>query len=91
MVLLEFHLRYVPQKATKGQVLADFLADHPSLDFSPETLHGIEIGYASITSWTLWFDGSSTEESAGAGVVLVSPSGKRTRFSFMLDFKCSNN
>ena len=29
LALLEFHLEYVSQKAVKGQVLANFLADHP--------------------------------------------------------------
>ncbi|KAM1833045.1 hypothetical protein ACFX13_022906 [Malus domestica] len=29
MALSEFSLQYVPQKAVKGQVLADFLAQHP--------------------------------------------------------------
>ena len=91
LALLEFHLQYVPQKATKGQVLADFLADHPCLDINSEILKGIKIGYVSLTPWTLQFDGSSTEDSAGAGIVLASPIGKKTHFSFKLDFKCSNN
>ncbi|KAM1755468.1 hypothetical protein ACFX12_007795 [Malus domestica] len=30
MALSEFSLQYVPQKAVKGQTLADFLAQHPS-------------------------------------------------------------
>ncbi|XP_070667546.1 uncharacterized protein [Malus domestica] len=30
MALSEFSLQYVPQKAVKGQALADFLAQHPS-------------------------------------------------------------
>ncbi|XP_070662353.1 uncharacterized protein [Malus domestica] len=30
MALSEFNLQYVPQKAVKGQALADFLAQHPS-------------------------------------------------------------
>ena len=30
MALSEFSLQYVPQKAIKGQALADFLAQHPS-------------------------------------------------------------
>jgi hypothetical protein len=29
LALVEFHLLYVPQKAVKGQALADFLVDHP--------------------------------------------------------------
>ena len=83
LALLEFHLQYVPQKAKEGQVLADFLADHHYLDINSEILKGIKIGYVSLTPWTLQFDGSSTEDSAGTG--------KKTHFSFKLDFKCSNN
>ncbi|VVA41029.1 PREDICTED: Transposon, partial [Prunus dulcis] len=29
LALIEFAFRYVPQKAVKGQVVADFLSDHP--------------------------------------------------------------
>ncbi|GKV13734.1 hypothetical protein SLEP1_g24718 [Rubroshorea leprosula] len=32
LALSEFYLKYMPQKAVKGQVLADFLADHPRLE-----------------------------------------------------------
>lgn len=33
--MMEFDINYVPQKAIKGQVLADFLAAHPVPDDSP--------------------------------------------------------
>ena len=32
LLLQEFEIIYVPQKAVKGQALADFLANHPILD-----------------------------------------------------------
>lgn len=32
MILSEFEVKFVPQKAVKGQVLADFLAAHPVPD-----------------------------------------------------------
>ena len=35
ILLTEFDITYVPQKAIKGQVLADFLAAHPIPDDSP--------------------------------------------------------
>jgi ribonuclease HI len=41
--------------------------------------------------WTMFFDGSCTKESAGAGVLLISPSKKTSHFSFKLDFKVTNN
>ena len=39
----------------------------------------------------LKFDGSSTDKSAGAGVVITSPFGTKTALSFTLDFECTNN
>ena len=73
LALLELRLHYVPQKVIKGQILAD----HPCVDISTKIEMGIEIGYASLVPWTLQFDGSSTEESARAGIVITSPFGKK--------------
>ncbi|CAL8992276.1 unnamed protein product [Prunus brigantina] len=41
--------------------------------------------------WTLYFDGSSTSKSGGAGVVLISTDGQVTTLSFKLNFSCTNN
>ena len=41
--------------------------------------------------WILKFDGSSTEKSIGARIVIISPKGIKTTLSFNLAFKCSNN
>ena len=41
--------------------------------------------------WILKFNGSSTESSAGAGIVIVSPLGVKTTLPFNLDFDCTNN
>jgi ribonuclease HI len=41
--------------------------------------------------WTMFFDGTCTKESTGAGVVLISPSKKTSHLSFKLDFKVTNN
>jgi RNase H-like domain found in reverse transcriptase/Reverse transcriptase (RNA-dependent DNA polymerase) len=76
IILTEFDITYTPQKAIKGQVLADFLAAHPIQDDSPlkcdfpdeETLH-IEEGNP---IWELYFDGaSSIRPIAGPGVPTV--------------------
>ncbi|KAM2239369.1 hypothetical protein ACFXTI_008927 [Malus domestica] len=72
MALSEFNLQYMPQKAVKGQALADFLAHHPS----PYSFEGndIEIGMVETRDnyWTMYFDGSSTLSSASAGIVIQS-------------------
>jgi ribonuclease HI len=39
----------------------------------------------------MFFDGSCSKESTGAGVVLISPSMKTSHLSFKLDFKVTNN
>ena len=39
----------------------------------------------------MYFDGDSTQASAGAGVVLISPSKETIHLSYKLDFKTTNN
>ncbi|KAM1907001.1 hypothetical protein ACFX14_026701 [Malus domestica] len=72
MALSEFSLQYVPQKAVKGQALANFLAQHPS----PYEFRGndVEIGMVETRDnyWTMYFDGSSTSVSAGVKIVIQS-------------------
>ncbi|XP_070679339.1 uncharacterized protein [Malus domestica] len=91
MALSEFSLQYVPQKAVKGQALADFLAHHPSPYGFGDT--DVEIGMVETRDnyWTMYFDGSSTSSSAGIGVVIQSPNHDRWYFSLKLDFDYTNN
>ncbi|KAK2989239.1 hypothetical protein RJ640_013187 [Escallonia rubra] len=83
LALIEYNLTYVPQKAVKGQALADFLANHPCND--PED----GIIYVGITPWRMTFDGS--KKGAGAGIVLISPDGNIHQFAFQIEKDCSNN
>ena len=39
----------------------------------------------------MYFDGASTQISAGAGVVLISPSKENIHLSYKIDFKTTNN
>ena len=94
MALSEFSFRYVAQKSVKGQALAQFLADHPLLPI--EDMENIEIDEVHIAGmyndfWCLFFDGSSTNTSAGAGIVIEAPSGQKFQYAFKLDFGCTNN
>lgn len=41
--------------------------------------------------WTFYFDGESSKEGAGAGVLLISPNSKTFKFCFTLLFCCTNN
>ncbi|KAI5332367.1 hypothetical protein L3X38_022496 [Prunus dulcis] len=106
LALTEFTLRYVPQKAVKGQAVADFLADHPGEEI--ENMDFLDIANANLLTrvhvclnnpiysihlmpWKLYFDGSKTDKASGAGVVLEEPLGIRHCYSFQLDFQCTNN
>lgn len=51
IALSKFSLQYVSMKAVKGQVIADFLADHPCLEVD-------QVNLVKIKPWQLYFDGS---------------------------------
>ena len=105
IILTEFDITFTPQKAVKGQALADFLAAHPIPDDSPlacefpdeEILHVEE----QRSVWKMYFDGASSirpairpnppKIRAGAGLVFVSPEGGIIRHSFALTEPCTNN
>jgi hypothetical protein len=67
----QFDLEFVPRSAIKGQVLADFLAELTNLPDIEE-----ERGY------TIYVDGSLTKRSGGAGMVVVTPGGRRVERFF---------
>ncbi|KAK4385668.1 hypothetical protein Sango_2690800 [Sesamum angolense] len=63
--LQQFEITYVSQKAIKGQVLADFLVDHPmfaewelSDDLPDKDILVIEV----TPPWKIYFDGASHKE-----------------------------
>jgi hypothetical protein len=65
LAMMEYDITYVPQKAIKGQALADFLAAHPLPDDSPLVveLPDEEVFTVDIESqWELYFDGASRTE-----------------------------
>ncbi|CAL8105312.1 unnamed protein product [Prunus armeniaca] len=79
LTLTEFAFKYVPQKAVKGQAVADLLTGaHTCLNNPIYSVH--------LTPWKLYFDGSKTDIASGAGIVLEEPLGIRHYYSFQLDF-----
>nr|KYP36187.1 Uncharacterized protein Mb2253c family [Cajanus cajan] len=83
LALTEYSLTFEPLKATKGQIIADFLADH-----SNETE---EIIYLTTKPWQLYFDGSKHELGTGIGLLIISPEGSPTKLSFKTHKGYSNN
>jgi ribonuclease HI len=83
MELMGETLSFVPRKAIKSKVLADFLAEWvdtqlPTAPIQPEL-------------WTMYFDGSLMKTGAGDGLLFISPLGKHLRYMLRLHFPASNN
>jgi ribonuclease HI len=104
VIMMEFDITYVPQKAIKGQALADFLVAHPIPDNSPLVvdLPDEDVFTVSVESpWELYFNGASRIETdpngvqrrrAEAGLVFKTPQGKTIYHSFsLLKEECLNN
>ncbi|XP_020084900.1 uncharacterized protein LOC109707778 [Ananas comosus] len=105
VILLEFDITYVPQKATKGQALADFLAAHPIPDDSPLVcdLPDEHIMFATDNQpyWKMYFDGASSIQpafspnipqiKAGIGLIFITPEGGILRYSLALSEPRTNN
>ncbi|XP_070036923.1 uncharacterized protein [Nicotiana tomentosiformis] len=92
--LQQFKILYIPQKAVKGQALADFLVDHPILDdweLTDELADEDTMVVDVQPLWKMYFDGAAHREGAGAGVVFVTSQGKVLPYSLMLTQLCSNN
>ncbi|XP_074300041.1 uncharacterized protein LOC141631243 [Silene latifolia] len=94
MLLKQYDLVFVPQKAVKGQAIADFIADHPvpaEWEISDD-LPGEEIFYVDVLPlWQMYFDGAARQDGAGAGVVFVTPQNYLKPYAFTLTQLCTNN
>ncbi|KAG9450316.1 hypothetical protein H6P81_010281 [Aristolochia fimbriata] len=93
LLLSEFEINFVPQRAIKGQALANFLADHPvpaewelSEEFLNEEIFLVEV----LPPWEMYFDGATRRSGAGAGVLFISPKKDLLPYLFVLTQACSN-
>ncbi|XP_049394689.1 uncharacterized protein LOC125858980 [Solanum stenotomum] len=100
ILLSEFDIVYVTQKAIKGQALADHLAENPvDQDYKPLTTYfpdeevlfvGEDIS-ESYDGWRMFFDGASNSIGVGIGAVLISETGQYYPISAKIRFYCTNN
>ncbi|XP_055801017.1 uncharacterized protein LOC129870307 [Solanum dulcamara] len=100
ILLSEFNIVYVTQKAIKGQALADHLAENPvEQDYEPlktyfsdeEVLFVGENVSERYDGWRIFFDGASNSKGVGIGAVLISEKGQYYPISAKIRFDCTNN
>ena len=101
VLLSEFDIVYVTQKAIKESALADYLAQQPLNDYQPMhsefsdedimALFEEELEDKDMDKWIVWFDGASNALGHGVEVALVSPDNQCIPFTARLGFDCTNN
>ena len=65
-------LSFVPRKAIKSQVLADFVAEWTDTQLPPAQIQA--------ECWAMYFDGSLMKTGASAGLLFISPLGVHMRY-----------
>lgn len=77
LLLSPYGMHFKPQKETKGQAIADFLAEHPISENSKlqgDILDEVEMNmFSKEQMWQLFYDGAVRRDAARVGVMLVSP------------------
>jgi hypothetical protein len=76
-------LAYVPRKAIKSQILADFVVEWTDTQLPPPQIQA--------ECWTLYFDGLVMKTGMGAALLFVSPLREHMRYAVRLHFPASNN
>nr|GEW95853.1 reverse transcriptase domain-containing protein [Tanacetum cinerariifolium] len=89
--LREHVIIYKPRSAIKGQILADFLAESPTLDSFPREDDTKTSQKSNEPAWTLFTDGASSIEGSGAWLILTDPDGREVTYALRFNFKASNN
>ncbi|XP_057734599.1 uncharacterized protein LOC130950053 [Arachis stenosperma] len=97
LLMSEYDVKLVTPTAIKSQALADLLSiclEKATIEELPDQIPGtIETIHAcnEEKTWTLMFDGTSSNPQGGAGVVLIDSHGRNLSFMFRLNFSCTNN
>ncbi|XP_027364342.1 uncharacterized protein LOC113871444 [Abrus precatorius] len=100
VLLLEYDIVYITQKAIKGSALADFLAHQPVNDyqsiqyeFPDENIMALfnEKESSAKDEWVRMFDGASNALGHRIGAILNSPKKQYIPIATILSFDCTNN
>ncbi|XP_075633607.1 uncharacterized protein LOC142606090 [Castanea sativa] len=92
--LSQYDLKAGMPKAVKSQAITDLLAQFPGEEEFPldDGVPGEVVAVEEVGErWLMKFDGSSTTQSGGVGVVLYHEENEAVVLSFKLEFPCSNN
>ena len=92
--LSQYDLRIRTPRAVKSQTIADLLAQflgEEKLSLDDEVPREVVMAEEVRKQWVMKFDGSSTTQSGGVGVVLYHEEDKAVALSFKLEFPCLNN
>ena len=102
VLLSEFDILYVSQKAIKGSAIAYFLAkrvneeyEPMSFDFPDEDLMAVlqieKEESPKEDGWKMYFDRASNALRRSVGAILISLEGNHCPFTAKLSFDCTNN
>ena len=101
VLLSEYDIQYVSQKAIKRCAIAEFLANRAENEYEPMKFEFLDEDLMTIfqvgdestkeDTWKLYFDGASNALGHGIGVVLISFKGEYCPFTAKLNFDNTNN
>ena len=89
MKLGEHKITYVPKKAVKAQVSADFIIEVPKKVTTEVNTTSTEP--SDLHTWKLFTEEASTIEGSGAGLVLIDPNELEFTYALRLEFQTTNN
>ena len=92
--LSQYDLRTGTPRAIKSQAIANLLAQflrEEEFPLDDKVLEEVAMAEEDKEQWVMKFNGSSTTQSRGMGVVLYQEEDKVVALSFKLEFPCSNN
>nr|GFA00778.1 reverse transcriptase domain-containing protein [Tanacetum cinerariifolium] len=91
----EHDIKFKGRNSVKGHILADFLAETPSIEEKDmmETRKPTATNKVlnSESTWKLYTDGASSSDGSSACLMLVSPEGKEYMYALRFQFQTINN